>query len=694
VTLVLQAVDVHGPLRWRWLLTGETAGDPLAVHEVALDEDAPQASAFGDVYGYARSYAAPDRRAADEARLVDELGAWAGRAVLGERVGAAILARAPVTVLVRVPDELRHVRWWPLELAHAGGRPLAASGDVALVYEVPSGDQQEKPAVGQALRMLAVFSQPDGASVLALRRERYELVRLVRRLAARQRRMVRLTVVQYGVTRERLAEIADDGDGWDVLHLSGHGGLGAFLLERQDGSPDLVGTDDLVRLLRPARPRVKLAVVSACQSAADVTAQTLRLIGLPDQAGQVEQAELGEHPGLITGLARALAAELDCAVLAMRYPVTDDFAIAFGAQFYERLLGHAQPAATAAARAAVAAGPAGQPTPSLPALSLGTPGMFGGRAAGLTLPPPRGKPAMDLNEPGLAYFPPEPERFVGRVAAMARASAALAPGSGQTAVLLHGMAGAGKTACALELAYRHRDSFAALAFWQAPDGEFTDALADLAVTLDTQLGDYGFQMTGHLTPPPKLSAFLPRLRQLMSERGLLLVLDNVEPLLTAEGSWRDPRWDQLIAALTGHDGESRVVMTSRVTPAGLGGQTLVLPVHALPLAEAIALARELPNLRALLHADPGPVRPPSTSATATGIDADLGHERDRNRVRRVLRVVQGHPKLMELADAAAVDRDRLDAQLAAAEQAADNDSLDAFFRSSRTTMTPLCSPWC
>src|ERR1700677_162845 len=304
--------------------------------------------------------------------------------------------------------------------------------------------------------------------------------------------------------------------------------------------------------------------------------------------------------------------------------------------------------------------------------------MLGGRAAGLTLPPPRGKPAMDLNEPGLAYFPPEPERFVGRVAAMARASAALAPGSGQTAVLLHGMAGAGKTACALELAYRHRDSFAALAFWQAPGGEFTDALADLAVTLDTQLGDYGFRMTGHLTPPPKLTAFLPRLRQLMSERGLLLVLDNLEPLLTAEGTWRDPRWAPLIAALTGHDGESRVIMTSRTVPAGTGGQTLVLPVHALSLAEAVALARELPNLRGLLHAEDVPIRGPAGSTVAA----------DRDRVRRVLRVVQGHPKLMELADAAAADTARLDAQLAAAEDEAGSLSLDAFFRDGDSALDP------
>jgi hypothetical protein len=76
--------------------------------------------------------------------------------------------------------------------------------------------------------------------------------------------------------------------------------------------------------------------------------------------------------------------------------------------------------------------------------------------------------AIGFADQPMAYFPDEPVRFVGRAAAMARASAALAPDSGKTGVLLHGMAGAGKTACALELAYRHQDAFAALAFWQAP----------------------------------------------------------------------------------------------------------------------------------------------------------------------------------------------------------------------------------
>lgn len=303
-------------------------------------------------------------------------------------------------------------------------------------------------------------------------------------------------------------------------------------------------------------------------------------------------------------------------------------------------------AARAAARAAASS------------VSLATPGVFGAQAAGLKLAVPHGQPQTDPAEQRMAYFPGEPERFVGR-------SAALAPGSRRTAVvLLHGMAGAGKTACALELAYRHQDSFAAVAFWQAPtrEDEFAGALGNLAGRLDIQLGDYGFAMAGRIGTVAALEAFAPRLRTVLEQSGVLLVLDNLETLLAPEGTWRDPRWDLLTGALTGHGGESRLIMTSRVPPAVLDPGVLVQPVHALPLAEAVALARELPHLGALLPAD-------ADRAGLVRTDADAGA--DRERVRRVLRVVQGHPKLLELADGAAADPARLDAQLAAASRTPD-----------------------
>jgi hypothetical protein len=387
---------------------------------------------------------------------------------------------------------------------------------------------------------------------------------------------------------------------------------------------------------------------------------------------------------------------------------------------------------------------------SRPAVSLATPGVFG-RAAGLTLPAPQGRLRVNTTDPKMAYFDPpygpgEPPRFVGRAAAMAQATAALAPGSALTTVLLHGMAGSGKTTCAMELAYRNEDRFGAAAFWQAPtkDGEWHGALENLASRLETQLGDYGFAMTGYIGTVPALEAFLPRLRQAMEDSGILLVLDNLETLLTPDGGWRDPRMTLLMTALTSHDGESRVILTSRIVPTGLGSEavrmlpdeaspepdtannasdrTLTLPVHALSLQESIALARELPHLRKLLHADTGSVREPDvTAADATDAaqparpaksDKPFHPERmrltpvpptepdqpaeadrarltaDRARVLRVLRVVQGHPKLMELADAAAADRTRLDTQLAAAEEAAAGQGLAAFFRDGASTLDP------
>ena len=177
-------------------------------------------------------------------------------------------------------------------------------------------------------------------------------------------------------------------------------------------------------------------------------------------------------------------------------------------------------------------------------------------------------------------------------------------------------------------------------------------------------------MAGHITTVETVLRFAPRLTRVLEDSGILLLLDNLETLLTPTGHWRDPRWEGLIAALTGHQGESRTILTSRVPPADMADGMLMVPVHALALDEAAALARELPHLRGLLHADSAPARYADPAVVAA----------DRNLVRRVLRVVQGHPKLMELADATAADPARLAAQLDAAQASADGRQLDAFFR--------------
>ena len=310
--LLLQAVDFAGPWRWHWALTDEATGALLADHAVELDPDDSDVARFADLWTYTRAYAAPDRRASDGARFVADAGAWAARVLLGESVGAAIAAEAPVTV--RVPA-LEPLLMWPLELAHANGRPLAARGDVSFVYDIVTASPVPAAVrVPDALRVLAVFSQPAGTTVTALRQERYALSRLIRRMAARGQASVQLQVLQYGVTRERLAQIADSGDGWDILHLAGPSGGGVFSLERSDGSPDPVSAADMVRLLRPLRRRVRLAIISGSESVTGATGTTYRLLG-PHRPGRGPRASragrrTGRWPHLRPGQRRGDGARL------------------------------------------------------------------------------------------------------------------------------------------------------------------------------------------------------------------------------------------------------------------------------------------------------------------------------------------------------------------------------------------------
>ena len=611
-----------------------------------------------------------------------KVGEWMTQQVIGERVANEISARAPVTVVVTVPSEADFLMHRPLELAQVNGTSLV-SGGVSLVFAASGPASGMKTRVEKRLRVLAAFSLPRESSVLALRSERYHLARLVRQLRARSGRAIDFRVLQYGVTRQRLAAAMQEGEGWDVIHMSGHGLADGFLLEKADGSSDLIETTELAEVFEPARQRVKLVVLSSCQSGAATAAQTLQWLRLPGAAEPFE-AEAGLDRGKrvegVPALARALVDRLDTAVLAMRFPVRDDFATRFSDGLYEMLFARGQ---TLSAAARYALGRARDAVGLLPAsLSTGTPALFGNRAAELVLEPPALAAArLDVRASRMDHFKPEPPRFVGRAEAMARATAALAPESTSSGVLFHGMAGAGKTTCALELSYGHAEVFAGgMAFWTAPEGrdEAIGAIDRLAQSLEIQLGPE-LGLVDAVASLETLRAYGPRLKKLLESNGVLIVLDNLESLLTDERRWRDPRWYELVPALTAHGGFSRVILTSRVVPAGLeSASLLVLPVHSLSLAESAVLARELPHLGALLHA----------SAQGRGESSASCIEADRALLLDVLTVVQGHPKLLELADAQARDLPTLRARLVSAkrEAAAEGRLLESFITTGETTL--------
>jgi hypothetical protein len=511
----------------------------------------------------------------------------------------------PVHVIV--PEMAQDLLFRPFELARfENGQTLREAG-LRFVYQREGGETRaaDKEPAAPSLRLLAVFSLPVRQNPLNLRRERYGLQRFVRELNQTRGVAVELRVLQYGATLDTLRDALQEGEGWDIVHFSGHGDRGELLLEDAKGSTESIDADELGELLDLSKERLKLLILDACYSGAGSHAAARAQLGLdktPLRETGAEGAAVAETtPTVLPSLAQTLAERLDCAVLAMRYPVGDAFATELMLSLYDKLLDRHRPLPAALHLALKEALASRLPKPPL---SFATPILIGGSAAELRLtPPPRPAEAFALLGTGLGIaFPEEPERFVGRLQPMLRASQALAPGSPERGVLFYGMPGAGKTACTLELAYRHTEGrFRGHIWYRAPE-EGTDiagALFNLLFEVERQLDAPSLGLTTALDDPPKFRQFtLPRLRTLFQEQSLLLVLDNLETLLSKSGGWRDPLWGEVLAALLNHNGPSRLVLTSRRPPADLAQHPKVQreAIHALSFAESVLLARELPNL--------------------------------------------------------------------------------------------------
>ena len=655
--LVLEATDYVDLAHWRWVLK-DGEGRFLGDHQVSLDTSAPEYEGFIDLAAFLDRRVTPglheDRQGAEERHLLSAFGKWLGRNLFGD-LGVTLRAHAPAVVKVRSPVEADQLAMRPLEAAIFQDETLAEA-HIALVHEV-EGDAQRmaRPPTRGPLRILAVFSLPPAQSPLNLRVERQALRETVAALQGSGRQAsIELRTLQYGATRETLRSALEEGEGWDVVHFSGHGGRGILALERSDATIDLLGAEDLAALLREHSGRLKLVTLSACQSGAGTVAATLAGLGLNLEVLGLSDEE---HAQPISPIARVLARALDCAIVAMRFPVEDRFAIAFTDAIYRQLLEKRVRLPQAFLRAVHRAGA----VPEISELSRVTPALFGRRALDLSLSLEPATLGFAPPETGLFAFPEPPSRFVGRVASLTRASAALALDSQSRGVLFHGMAGAGKSACALELADHMRQThrFAAWVWFKAPDPgrDVSSALRDLALALEAQLP--AFAMLPVVGRKDALLQWLPRFKAMLAGRAILVVLDNLESLLSEAGTWRDPQFGAVVDALLTHNGLSRVILTSQRVPAKLPSAVIVEPIHALPLTEAALLMSQPPRLYRFFH--------------GSSIERTLG--------RRLLNVVQGHPKLIELAEGLASDASVLEAHVERAEGAwrSAGDPLAAFF---------------
>ena len=633
-------VAEFSPDAWRWTLR-DHSGAYVQHHQVQLNPSDACYRALLDLPNYLAVRAAPDQRQQDERRLIGEVGDYIGAHVLGEAIGRKLRERAhpSVVVRVRVPASAQFLLTLPLEITRVEGAPLSG---VSFVFQAAGETPPEVEPIGARLRLLALFSVPPDGNALNLRRERQMLRKLVGQLVGAAGRAVDLRVLQYGVARESLKQVLEEAEGWDVIHFSGHGLPGALVLEKPDGTADHVSSTDLAAMLAQGGARVKLVVLSACLSAAASIEQSLRWLGLDPASSQPRDMPApGTSAQSAPTVAQALTQSLGCAVVAMRYAVEDEFASNFGHALYEQLFnkGNALPKAAwlALLHTAGRAGP----------LSAAAASLFGARAAELTLSPPEGD-GYEVNT-ALAYVPEPGEYFVGRVAAMTKASAALALTSKKAGVLFHGMAGGGKTSCALELIHHHASvpRFQQFIWFAAPEPgkDIESALRDFALVMERDLP--GLKMIQVVSNADEFAAWLPKLTKRLAQSAVLIAIDNVESLLSEQGQWLDPRWAELVRALLKPGGLSRLVMTSRRLPADLPGSVEVIAVHALARDEALLLAMEMPNLRRLLD------------GKAEGMAKDV----QRLLVRQVLRQAQGHPKLLDLAEQLAADAAKLQAEM-------------------------------
>ncbi len=111
------------------------------------------------------------------------------------------------------------------------------------------------------------------------------------------------------MTRAALRDVLKEQGGWDVIHFSGHGLAAGLVLEKPDGTADLVKSEELLELLRPGRSRLKWVTLSACLSAARTVEETLRWLGLEPKLVSKDEATAGRSERELAAVARALVRE-------------------------------------------------------------------------------------------------------------------------------------------------------------------------------------------------------------------------------------------------------------------------------------------------------------------------------------------------------------------------------------------------
>ena len=606
--------------------------------------------AMFDLRSYLRLYVEPGHEEEEVARV----GVFLAEEVLGEEIFLALWT----------PQNQRHLRV-QLPGATAEKNPLGAAL-TRIPWEIarPSAtretlaernllirvvhEMREPPSqpidLGRdgSLRVLYVSAAARHSRPLSTRRERREIQRMFEREVYPNQKIV-VDFLVHGVTRGQLHEQVKARSGYHVVHWSGHGHRDRLELAGVHGLPDTLSGQELLDLFFDAGGFLpRLVFLSACHSG-DVEQvkdwQSFLATARGEEPGTraafkdlpERDIEIVEQHGY-TGAAHALLQGGVPSVVAMRYAIGDEYALALALDFYRSLFVDSEPKSAAAAltlarKALLAKGRTDAARFS--AADPATPVLYGAEDPGLRWANERSS-SLDtrdrrlhrIAELTLADHP----SFVGRGWELANLGTSFIStarnADAKTLALITGLGGMGKTALAAEAFDLWNQRFEWVLLYQAKPNALSleSTLRDLHLRLYSERGLYyrhvqvrpadaiHREAESNFTGPDRILRLARNLVRALRDEAILLVLDNFETNLKPEQEpgdpteplWacQDPDWDLCLALLATElvGAPSRVLITCRRQLAALAGDAgphcLRVRLQPLPAGEAALYLRE------------------------------------------------------------------------------------------------------
>ncbi|MDQ1740080.1 MAG: hypothetical protein QOE53_1732, partial [Pseudonocardiales bacterium] len=512
-------------------------------------------------------------------------------------------------VVVEAAPEIAGI---PVEAARlpVPGNPLLVGNPGVTVRRRPLAPPARlTPALPGPLKILIAVAAPDEdktpGSVLDGERELARILGAVPEHGAQTRI---LEVASLDEITEALR-----GDAFHVLHLSGHGSSSGIELEDEDGYPHLATPEDLAGAIDRADRPLPLLFLSCCDASSG-----------SDTA---------------TGLAERLLDAGLSQVVAMRGNVTDRYATDLAAAFYGNLT-RAQDAEAADAlaharrdveherqRAAAEDGrqlsPPEYATATIFCWGTPQPVLASGPAQPLR---PRPSPPIAGPVPRLGV-----DDLVGRRAEVREALRSLLDDQQSVesfgrrpGVALLGVGGVGKSTVAGRIMSRLADRGWVCATVAGPI-DLASLCSVIAAALDELSDPAAGRLATQLTESVDDALRVVRVGRAVRDHKVLLVLDNFEDNLSIGGdSFTEPATGVLVASLLRAAGTGRVLITSRYPAAPLADLMHEVRIAPLSQQQARKLLLRLPAFDDISAAD---------------IDV-------------ILRLAGGHPRLLELVDAA------------------------------------------